>query len=135
RLSPRRRRPVRYADAGAVAGVLGLPLSPGSARRRRRQAVEGAARLPAPVHERLPAVTGPPTGAGAGSAGRTVVGTAGRRLGPAIALVGAILVAWELYARLSGLSPFALPPPSPVGTALRGLRAHALRPATPTSAQ
>ena len=77
-------------------------------------------------------MTGPPTGAGAGSAGRTVVGTAGRRIGPAIALVGAILVAWELYARLSGLSPFVLPPPSRIVAALWEFRDQALSQAIPT---
>lgn len=36
------------------------------------------------------------------------------RAGPALLSVGALLVAWELYARLSGVSPTTLPAPSRV---------------------
>lgn len=55
-----------------------------------------------------------------------------RRYGPAIVLVALLLAAWELYARLSGLSPFVLPPPSRVVVALWELRDQAIRHAVPT---
>jgi len=77
-------------------------------------------------------VTDPPTAQRAEWGGGARAGAAGRRLGPAIALVGALLVVWELYARLSGLSPFVLPPPSRIVSALWEFRDEALRQAIPT---
>lgn len=55
-----------------------------------------------------------------------------RRLGPPVALVAALLIAWELYARASGVSPFVLPPPSRVLASLWEFRELALRHAIPT---
>ncbi len=86
RLPRRRERQGRSPDAGAVAGLLGLPVRPGAADRRGRQAADRAARLRVAVHERLPAVTdadgrlrrlGPPPVAGArarSSSGRPMPG-------------------------------------------------------------
>ena len=53
--------------------------------------------------------------------------TADRRLLPPILLVAGLLLAWELYARVSGLSPFVLPPPSRVLASLWEFRELALR--------
>lgn len=50
-----------------------------------------------------------------------------RRFGPALALVGLMVVGWELYVRLSGISPFVLPAPTRVLTALVEHRDDALR--------
>jgi ABC-type nitrate/sulfonate/bicarbonate transport system permease component len=58
--------------------------------------------------------------------------TAGRRLGPPLLLVGAFLVAWELYARASGVSPFVLPPPTRVLGSLWDFRGEAVRHTLPT---
>ena len=57
---------------------------------------------------------------------------AGWRLWPPLLLVGGFLVAWELYARLSGVSPFVLPPPSRVVASLWEFRGEALRHTVPT---
>jgi ABC-type nitrate/sulfonate/bicarbonate transport system permease component len=57
---------------------------------------------------------------------------AGRRFGPALALVAILLAIWELYARASGVSPFVLPPPSRVITALWEFRDQAIQHAIPT---
>jgi ABC-type nitrate/sulfonate/bicarbonate transport system permease component len=54
---------------------------------------------------------------------------------PPIILVVGVLIAWELYARGSGLSPFVLPPPSRVLTALWEFRGDALRHTVPTVAE
>ena len=51
---------------------------------------------------------------------------------PAIALVVAILVAWEAYVRLAGIEPVLLPAPSRIATALWDYRADAVRHAIPT---
>src|SRR5215216_3969037 len=51
---------------------------------------------------------------------------------PAIALVAAILVAWEEYVRLAGIEPVLLPGPSRIATALWDFRADAVRHALPT---
>jgi NitT/TauT family transport system permease protein len=58
-----------------------------------------------------------------------------RRFGPAIALVALLLGIWELYARLSGVSPFVLPSPSHVLGALWEFRSEAVRHAIPTIAE
>jgi ABC-type nitrate/sulfonate/bicarbonate transport system permease component len=63
--------------------------------------------------------------------GRVRRGVAGR-FGPPIALVAALLAAWELYARASGVSPFVLPAPSQVIGALWDFRSEAIRHAIPT---
>jgi ABC-type nitrate/sulfonate/bicarbonate transport system permease component len=57
---------------------------------------------------------------------------AGRRLWPPLLLVGLFLVAWELYARSSGVSPFVLPPPSRVVASLWEFRGEAFRHTVPT---
>jgi ABC-type nitrate/sulfonate/bicarbonate transport system permease component len=57
----------------------------------------------------------------------------GRRLGPPLVLVGALLAAWELYARGSGVSPFVLPAPSEVLGALWDARGEAIRHTVPTA--
>jgi len=77
-------------------------------------------------------VTDPPPAGRAQWRGGAPAGAVDRRLGPAIALVGALLVAWELYARLSGLSPFVLPPPSRIVSALWEFREEAVHQAVPT---
>ncbi len=51
---------------------------------------------------------------------------------PPAVLVTAFLVAWEIYARASGVSPFVLPPPSRVLESLWLFRQDALRHAVPT---
>ena len=51
---------------------------------------------------------------------------------PAVALVVAILVAWEAYVRVSGVAPVVLPAPSRIATALWDFRADAVRHALPT---
>ncbi|MEO5964904.1 MAG: ABC transporter permease [Candidatus Limnocylindrales bacterium] len=51
---------------------------------------------------------------------------------PAIALVAAILVAWEAYARLTGVSAVILPAPSRIVAALWDYRADAWRHTIPT---
>ena len=51
---------------------------------------------------------------------------------PAIALVAALLVAWEAYVRLAGIQPVLLPAPSRIATALWDYRADAVRHAVPT---
>jgi len=56
----------------------------------------------------------------------------GRRLVPPLILVAFLLLAWELYARLSGLSAFVLPPPSRVVASLWEFRDEALRHTIPT---
>jgi ABC-type nitrate/sulfonate/bicarbonate transport system permease component len=61
--------------------------------------------------------------------------TADRRLLPPILLVAGLLLAWELYARASGLSPFVLPPPSRVLASLWEFREDALRHSVPTVAE
>jgi ABC-type nitrate/sulfonate/bicarbonate transport system permease component len=51
---------------------------------------------------------------------------------PAAVLVGVLLLAWEAYARLSGVSPILLPGPVRVVEALWTFRADAVRHAIPT---
>ena len=58
--------------------------------------------------------------------------TGTRRFAPPVLLVAAFLVAWELYARASGVSPFVLPPPSRVIASLWEFRDEALRHTLPT---
>lgn len=55
-----------------------------------------------------------------------------RRAAPAVLLVALVLVAWEVYARTSGISPFVLPAPSQILTALWDFRDEAIRHAVPT---
>ena len=55
-----------------------------------------------------------------------------RRLGPPLALVAILLGAWELWARTSGVSPFLLPAPTQVLSALWEFRSEALRHTVPT---
>jgi ABC-type nitrate/sulfonate/bicarbonate transport system permease component len=58
-----------------------------------------------------------------------------RRVGPPMLLVAVILVAWELYARSSGVSPFVLPSPSRILASLWEFRDSAVRHALPTVAE
>jgi ABC-type nitrate/sulfonate/bicarbonate transport system permease component len=51
---------------------------------------------------------------------------------PAIALVGAILLAWEAYVRVAGVSPVVLPGPVRILESLWTFRADAARHAVPT---
>ncbi|MEI7745610.1 MAG: ABC transporter permease [Chloroflexota bacterium] len=51
---------------------------------------------------------------------------------PAVALVAAILVAWEVYVRAAGVDPVVLPSPSRIAWALWQFRADAVRHAVPT---
>jgi ABC-type nitrate/sulfonate/bicarbonate transport system permease component len=55
-----------------------------------------------------------------------------RRFGPPLILVAILLVAWELYARSSGVSPFVLPAPTQVLGALWDQRTEAIRHTIPT---
>lgn len=55
-----------------------------------------------------------------------------RGVGPPLALVAILLVAWEVYARASGVSSFVLPAPSQVVGALWDFRGAAFRHAVPT---
>jgi ABC-type nitrate/sulfonate/bicarbonate transport system permease component len=55
-----------------------------------------------------------------------------RRLVPPLLVVALLLLAWEAYARASGVSPFVLPPPSRVLVALWEFRDDALRHLVPT---
>jgi ABC-type nitrate/sulfonate/bicarbonate transport system permease component len=55
-----------------------------------------------------------------------------RRLGPPIVLVAAILIAWESYCRVTGLSAVVLPAPSRIIEALWVARADAVRHTLPT---
>ena len=55
-----------------------------------------------------------------------------RRLGPPLLLGGLLLLAWEVYARSSGISPFVLPAPSQVLGSLWDFRGEAVRHAIPT---
>ena len=50
-----------------------------------------------------------------------------RRLGPAFALIGLLVVVWELYVRGSGISPLVLPAPTRILSALLDHRDDALR--------
>jgi ABC-type nitrate/sulfonate/bicarbonate transport system permease component len=54
------------------------------------------------------------------------------RLAPALILVAALLGAWELYARASGVSSFLLPAPSQVLLSLWEFRSEAVRHVLPT---
>jgi ABC-type nitrate/sulfonate/bicarbonate transport system permease component len=56
----------------------------------------------------------------------------GRRLGPPLVLVVAVLAGWEVYCRLTGLSPVLLPAPSRVLEQLWAFRSDALRHTIPT---
>ena len=55
-----------------------------------------------------------------------------RRFGPPLVLVAIVLVAWEMYARSSGVSPFVLPAPTQVLGALWDQRSEAIRHTIPT---
>jgi ABC-type nitrate/sulfonate/bicarbonate transport system permease component len=54
------------------------------------------------------------------------------RFGPPLLLVGGLLLAWEAYARTSGISPFVLPAPSQVLGSLWEFRDEAWRHLVPT---
>ena len=56
----------------------------------------------------------------------------GRRWGPPLLVVVAIVVAWEAYCRLSGISAVALPAPTRVVEQLWAFRGDAVRHAIPT---
>jgi ABC-type nitrate/sulfonate/bicarbonate transport system permease component len=58
--------------------------------------------------------------------------TALRERLPTIALIGAILVLWEVYVRLAGIEPVVLPGPTRVVESLWTYRADAVRHAVPT---
>lgn len=62
----------------------------------------------------------------------TAGGGSVQRFGPPLALVAALLAAWEAYARTSGVSPFVLPAPSQVLGSLWEFRGEAVRHAVPT---
>jgi ABC-type nitrate/sulfonate/bicarbonate transport system permease component len=55
-----------------------------------------------------------------------------RRRAPALLLAATLLVAWEVYARASGVSAFVLPAPSRIVSALWDFRDDAVRHAIPT---
>jgi ABC-type nitrate/sulfonate/bicarbonate transport system permease component len=54
------------------------------------------------------------------------------RFGPPLLLVAGLLLAWEVYARASGISPFVLPSPTRVVVSLWEARDLAVRHAAPT---
>ena len=55
-----------------------------------------------------------------------------RERAPTVALIAAILVAWEAYVRLAGVAPVVLPGPLRIGEALWTYRDDAVRHALPT---
>lgn len=55
-----------------------------------------------------------------------------RRWGPPLLLVGALLVVWEAYCRLAGVSPVVLPAPSRILEQLWAFRGDAFRHTLPT---
>ena len=55
-----------------------------------------------------------------------------RRIGPPVALVAGLLLAWEAYVAISGISPLVLPAPSRILTALLDYRELALMHTLPT---
>jgi len=58
-----------------------------------------------------------------------------RRWGPPIVVIGAIVIAWEAYCRISGISPIVLPAPSRIVEQLWAFRGDAVRHAIPTLAE
>lgn len=56
----------------------------------------------------------------------------GGRLAPPLLLVGAVLVGWEAYCRVAGVSPIVLPSPSRILEQLWAFRGDAVRHALPT---
>jgi ABC-type nitrate/sulfonate/bicarbonate transport system permease component len=58
-----------------------------------------------------------------------------RRVGPPIIVIGAIVLAWEAYCRLAGVSPVVLPAPTRIVEQLWTFRADAVRHALPTFAE
>jgi ABC-type nitrate/sulfonate/bicarbonate transport system permease component len=55
-----------------------------------------------------------------------------RRWGPPVVLVAALLIGWEAYCRLAGLSPVVLPAPSRIVEQLWAFRGDAVRHSVPT---
>jgi ABC-type nitrate/sulfonate/bicarbonate transport system permease component len=55
--------------------------------------------------------------------------------GPPVVVIGAIVVAWEAYCRVTGISPVVLPAPSRIVEQLWIFRADAVRHAIPTLAE
>jgi ABC-type nitrate/sulfonate/bicarbonate transport system permease component len=58
-----------------------------------------------------------------------------RRVGPPVIVIGAVLLAWEAYCRLAGVSPVVLPAPSRIIDQLWTFRGDALRHSIPTLAE
>jgi ABC-type nitrate/sulfonate/bicarbonate transport system permease component len=58
-----------------------------------------------------------------------------RQIGPPIIVIGAIVLAWEAYCRLAGVSPVVLPAPTRIVEQLWTFRADAVRHALPTLAE
>jgi ABC-type nitrate/sulfonate/bicarbonate transport system permease component len=58
-----------------------------------------------------------------------------RRIGPPVIVIGVILVAWEAYCRLAGISPVVLPAPTRIIEQLWVFRGDAVRHAIPTLAE
>jgi ABC-type nitrate/sulfonate/bicarbonate transport system permease component len=58
-----------------------------------------------------------------------------RRVGPPIIVIGAMVLAWEAYCRLAGVSPVVLPAPTRIVEQLWTFRADAVRHALPTLAE
>src|SRR5439155_16741555 len=89
--------------------------------RRQGQGADRAAGLRAAVHERVPA-------------GRAVGGAPvdARRALPSLAVVAALLLVWEAYVDLSGVSPLVLPSPSRILSALVDFRDLAVMHTIPT---
>jgi ABC-type nitrate/sulfonate/bicarbonate transport system permease component len=58
-----------------------------------------------------------------------------RRIGPPVIVIGVILVAWEAYCRLAGISPVVLPAPTRIIEQLWAFRGDAVRHAIPTLAE
>jgi ABC-type nitrate/sulfonate/bicarbonate transport system permease component len=58
-----------------------------------------------------------------------------RRVGPPLIVIAAIVVAWETYCRLAGVSPVVLPAPTRIVEQLWTFRGDAVRHAVPTLAE
>ena len=62
----------------------------------------------------------------------TPAGSVAARFGPPLLLIGAVLIVWEAYCRLAGVSPIVLPAPTRILEQLWRFRDDAVRHTLPT---